>query len=147
MKRLGKVIAIIAMVLSASVFNDLVAQTAQNKNGFLVHLSSGDSQFKIIKALQIAENMNKNGNAVLLYFDTDATYLTLEETEDFIFLEQSYKTLLDRLITSEVDVRVCKGNLMKGLGKTEKDLISGVKLGEPDMFFTFTEGKVISLDY
>lgn len=127
--------------------NDVFAQTSENQNGFLVHVSSGDSQFKIIKALRFADNMNKKGNDILLYFDADATYLTLEETEDFVFNNHSYKTLLRNLASSEVDVRVCKGNLKNGLKKSEKDLISGIEVGDPEMFFSFTDGKIVTLDY
>ncbi len=36
---------------------------------------------------------------------------------------------------------------LKAAGKTEADLAPGVKVADKTQFFTFTKGRIISLDY
>jgi hypothetical protein len=40
----------------------------------------------------------------------------------------------------------CPGCL-KAAGKTESDLMEGVKIADKEMFFNFTTGRILTIDY
>ena len=56
------------------------------------------------------------------------------------------KTQLKKLAERRVILMVCPGCL-KAAGKTPADIAAGVQIADKGAFFTFTKGRIISLDY
>jgi intracellular sulfur oxidation DsrE/DsrF family protein len=84
---------------------------------------------------------------VLVYFDIKGVNVVLRDAEDLAFSHfPGSKMQLDTLLSREVTVMACPGCL-KAAGKTESDLMEGVQVAEKDAFFTFTEGRILTLDY
>jgi predicted peroxiredoxin len=94
------------------------------------------------QAVMMAEDKD-----VLIYFDIKGIELVLNDAQDISYptfptSKESLKQLLDKGIT----VFACPACL-KAAGKSEADLMPGVKLAEKEMFFSFTKGRILTLDY
>ena len=84
---------------------------------------------------------------VLVYFDIKGIEIVLKDSKDVTFptfpsAQESIKMLLDKGVT----VFACPGCL-KAAGKTADDLMPEIKIAEKEKFFTFTKGRIITLDY
>jgi intracellular sulfur oxidation DsrE/DsrF family protein len=58
----------------------------------------------------------------------------------------SAKTQLKKLTERKVTLMACPGCL-KAAGKTATDLAPGIQVADKKAFFTFTRGRILSLDY
>ncbi len=84
---------------------------------------------------------------VLVYFDIDAVDLVLKESEDIEFGHfPSSHTQLKKLLDAGATLMACPGCL-KVAGKSKGDLIPGIELAKREQFFSFTTGRILSLDY
>jgi predicted peroxiredoxin len=94
------------------------------------------------QAVMMAEDKD-----VLVYFDIKGIEVVLNDANDISYptfptSKESLKILLDKGIT----VFACPACL-KAAGKSESDLMPGVKLAEKEAFFNFTKGRILTLDY
>ena len=117
------------------------------RDGVFIHISHGpDEPHRVLMALRMAELMSEDKD-VLVYFDVKAVGLVLKEAPDVQFEEfPSSKTQLKKLAERRVILMVCPGCL-KAAGKTPADIAAGVQIADKGAFFTFTKGRIISLDY
>ncbi|HTX88017.1 MAG TPA: DsrE family protein [Bacteroidales bacterium] len=117
------------------------------KDGILIHISSGyGNSHKVLMALKMALMMSKDKD-VLLYLDIDAVKLVLKDSKDLKFDEfPTLKELLQQLIAAKVMIMACP-TCLKIAGKSETDLIPGVVVARKDAFFSFTKGRIVTLDY
>lgn len=117
------------------------------KDGAFIHISHGsDDLHRALMGLQMAEKMAEDKD-VLVYFDISGIELVLNDSEDFTYsIFPSSKTQLKKLLSQGVTVMACPGCL-KAAGKSESDLLEGVKIADKEKFFNFTSGRILSVDY
>ena len=117
------------------------------KDGAFIHISNGENDLhRALMGLQMAEKMAEDKD-VLVYFDISGIELVLNDSEDFTYsIFPSSKTQLENLLSKGVTVMACPGCL-KAAGKSESDLMEGVKIADKEKFFNFTNGRILSIDY
>ena len=123
-------------------------ETEPPTDGAFIHISHGSGDpHRALMALSMANKMAEEGRDVLVYVDITGVELVLEDSED-ITMEpfESSHTLLGRLREKGVTVMACP-RCLQAAGKSETDLIEGVVLAKAATFFTFTQGRILTLDY
>jgi len=117
------------------------------KDGIFVHISHGsDDAHLLLMGLQMAVKMSENKD-VLVYLDINAVNIAVKDAEDVTYEEfPSSKTQIKALLAKGVNVMVCPACL-KAAGKTEADLMEGLKIADKEKFFSFTKGRILTLDY
>lgn len=117
------------------------------KDGVFIHISHGsDDLHRVLMGLQMAVKMSEDKD-VLVYFDISGIDVVLKDSEDLTYSHfPSTHTQLKNMFDNDVTVMACPGCL-KTAGKTEDDLMEGVKLADKDKFFNFTKGRILTLDY
>jgi len=122
------------------------AQT-QTRDGVFIHLSHGiNDPHRVLMALRMAEIMSEEKD-VLVYFDIQAIEVVLKNALDVQFKEfPSAKAQLKKLADRKVTLMACPGCL-SAAGKTPADLAPGIQVADKKAFFTFTKGRILSLDY
>ena len=120
---------------------------AQARDGVLIHLSHGlDDPHRVLMGLRMAEMMSEDKD-VLVYFDVKAVEVVVKDAPDIQFKEfPNAKAQLKKLAERKVILMACPGCL-KAAGKTAADLAPGVQIADKTAFFTFTKGRILSLDY
>lgn len=117
------------------------------RDGVLIHISHGaDDPHRLLMALNMA-GMMADDHDVLVYFDIEAVNVVLKDAEEvtlphFPSSKMQVRTLLDK----GVHLMACPGCL-KVAGKTKDDLANGIHVADKSRFFTFTEGRILTLDY
>ena len=124
-----------------------VIEQSPVKDGVFIHISHGtDDMHRVLMGLQMAEKMSEDKD-VLVYFDIKGIEVVLKDSEDYTFSHfPSSKTQLESLLSRGVTVMACPGCL-KAAGKTEDDLSAGIKIADKEKFFSFTEGRILTIDY
>ncbi len=116
-------------------------------DGAFIHISKGaDETHTVLMALMLADKFSTS-NDVLVFFDKDGIEMV---TKDAPNLEMdpfdASDEIFERLRENGATILACPA-CMKVSGVEENDLRPGVKLAEKEMFFDFTEGRILSLDY
>jgi len=117
------------------------------KDGVFLHIKSGpDHPHSVLMGLRMAQMMSADKD-VLVYFDVDGINAVLQGAPD-LKMEPfgSSHAMIQDLIDRKVPVYACPGCL-KALGKKPEQLMPGVKVAEKQAFFTFTQGRILTLDY
>jgi predicted peroxiredoxin len=117
-------------------------------DGVFIHISHGaDDAHRVLMALSMANKMADEDRNVLVYFDITGVQTVLKDAPD-LTMEPfgSSRALLGALREKGVTVMACPGCL-EAAGKSEADLMEGVVLAEAEPFFSFTDGRILSLDY
>lgn len=117
------------------------------KEGVLIHLSRGsDDPHRVLMALSMANTMSETRD-VLVYFDIKGIEVVLRDAEEIVYSHfPSSRDQLATLSKKGVPLLACPGCL-KAAGKTPGDLAEGVQVAEQDRFFSFTRGRIVTLDY
>ncbi len=116
-------------------------------DGAFIHISKGPADtHDVLMALMLADKFSES-NDVLVFFDKEGIEMV---TRDAPKLEMeafdSSDAIFRRLVNDGVTILACPA-CMKVSGVDEEDLRAGVKLAEKEMFFDFTEGRILTLDY
>lgn len=117
------------------------------RDGVFIHLSKGpEDPHAVAMALKMA-NLMAADRDVLVYCDLKGINTVLKNATPIVFptfdpSDVQIKALLDK----SVPVFACPGCL-KALGKSPGDLMPGVRVAEKDAFFSFTKGRILTLDY
>lgn len=122
-------------------------QKVCGKDGVLVHIKSGPAQaHALVMGLRMAQLMAET-QPVLVYCDVDGIQAVLAGTPA-VKVEPmgSSDQILADLLKRGVPVYACPG-CMAAAGKTEADLVPGVKMAKKEAFFGFTRGRIVTLDY
>ena len=117
------------------------------EDGLFIHLSSGpDAPRRVAMAMTMAAAFAAD-HPVLIYADLDAVALFVQDAE-MVAVEgyQPVDEQLARLKSSGVMLRVCP-TCLAAAGYATTDLAAGVKLADKREFFSFTDGRIISVDY
>jgi len=117
------------------------------KDGLLIHITEGYSNpHRVLMPLKMATLMAADKD-VLVYLDIHAVELVLKSSKDLSMDGfESLMKMLKTLINDKVGIYVCP-TCLKVAGYSESDLIPGVKLAQKEMFFNFTKGRIVTLDY
>jgi len=137
-----------AGLLALIAFGQAVrAEDKSPRDGVFLHISHGvDKPHRVLMALNMAEIMAESRD-VLVYFDIKGIEVVVKDAPDLTFSHfPASRAQLEKLIEMGIDLYACPGCL-KSAGKTPADLIPGVKVADKDAFFTFTEGRILTLDY
>jgi len=139
-------VLLVIMALFAFTIPSISAQEI-SKDGIFIHISHGtDDPHRLLMALNMASIMVKDHD-VLVYFDIKAVDAVLKDSPDVTFSHfLSSKAQIKNLIKKNVILMACPGCL-KVKGKTKKDLAVGVNIANKEMFFSFTKGRILTLDY
>jgi predicted peroxiredoxin len=123
------------------------ADDAPVRDGVFIHISHGtDEPHRVLMALSMANIMSEDHD-VLIYFDIRAIEVVLRDAPDITFSHfKSSRSQLAALRQKHVTLMACPGCL-KAAEKTEKDLAEGIQLADKKVFFSFTKGRILSLDY
>ncbi|MFV0437069.1 MAG: DsrE family protein [Desulfopila sp.] len=147
MKRLIGIVTVI-FVLGMGM-TDAVTGTAaaSNRDGLFVHISHAkDDPHRLLMALNMA-NMMAEDHDVLVYFDIEGIHAVLKDAEDISFAEfPSSQKALAALKAKGVVLMACPGCL-KAAGKSKEDLAEGIRIADKKVFFSFTQGRILTLDY
>lgn len=131
-----------------SDIKNVVPETLKPADGVFIHLSHGpEDPHRVLMALRMAEIMSEDKD-VLVYFDIKAVHVVLKNSEN-ISMEGDFPNSHDQLallIEKGVELQVCPGCL-KAADKTPENVINGVKMADKESFFSFTDGRILSIDY
>jgi predicted peroxiredoxin len=117
------------------------------KDGIFVHIKSGpDDAHSVLMGLHLAQRMASDRD-VFVYFDVKGINVVLRSSED-LTLEPfgSAREMIADLLSRGVSIQACPGWL-KALGHTPEELLEGVQVADKDDFFTFTAGRILTIDY
>lgn len=121
--------------------------TTESRDGLFIHISHGqDNPHRLLMALSMAAMMSED-RPVLIYFDITGVDAVLADAPDVTYshfapLSQQLTTLRERGVT----MMACPGCL-KAAGKGANDLAPGVQVADKSRFFSFTTGRIVTLDY
>lgn len=122
--------------------------TEDVRDGIFIHISYGpEDPHRVLMALRMAEIMSEDKD-VLVYFDIKAVHVVLKDSPNITMegnFPESHKQLA-ALMEKGVELQVCPGCL-KAAGKTPEDVMEGVNIADKEMFFNFTDGKILTIDY
>ena len=119
----------------------------QVKDGLIIHITEGyNNPHRVLMSLKMATVMAGDKD-IIIYLDINAVQLVLKSSKDLSMdgFEPLMK-MLKTLINDKVGIYVCP-TCLKVAGYSESDLIPGVKLAQKEMFFNFTKGRIVTLDY
>lgn len=140
------------LLLPAAILGALIAplqaEESAPQDGAFIHLSAGpDDPHRVLMALKMAVVMAEGKKDVLVYCDIGAVKLVVKgapEVKHHAF--DTSASLLAKLAEMNVPVRACP-SCLKAAGKTPEDLLPGIKTADRDEFFSFTKGRILTLDY
>jgi predicted peroxiredoxin len=122
--------------------------SAPQGGGVFVHITHGsDDPHRLLMGLQLAATMAEDKKDVIVYCDI-ASVRALTKSAADISLKPfpTLHELLSRLVNLNVPVMACP-TCMKVAGISSTDLRPGVTVATKDRFFSFTNGRILSLDY
>ena len=136
------VIAVVTLALTP-----LLRAETETRDGVFIHISQGTNEpHRVLMALRMAEIMSEDKD-VLVYFDIKGIEVVLKDAPNVQFKEfPSAQTQLKKLAERKVTVMACPGCL-KAAGKTAADLAPGIQVADKKAFFSFTKGRILTLDY
>jgi predicted peroxiredoxin len=127
--------------------NESQAMKEEVKDGVFIHISHGtDDPHRMLMGLTMAERMTADKD-VILYIDITGIDVVLKDSPD-LSLEpfSSSKTLIQNLLKKGITIMACPTCLMAA-GKTPEDLADGISVADKDKFFSFTKGRILTIDY
>jgi predicted peroxiredoxin len=143
-------LAVAALVAGCGEQPQLVMEpevAAPPRDGVVIHISHGpEDAHRVLMALQMAVLMAADHD-VLVYLDIHGIDVVLADSDDLSFSHfPSSQAQIARLLELGVPVYACPGCL-KAAGKTPDDLAPGIQVASTEVFFSFTDGRILTLDY
>ena len=138
-------IGLVALALALTI--PATEKEPQSKDGVFIHLSAGQNDpQRVLMALNMANLMSED-HAVLMYFDIKAIEVALKDAKDLTYSHfPSSSSQLAKLRERGVLLMACPGCL-KALGKSKDDLAAGIQIADKTKFFSFSSGRILTLDY
>ena len=146
----------LTLVLILLVTMSLITPAQQNeskaiqeeiKEGVFVHISHGtEDPHRMLMGLTMAERMSADKD-VILYIDITGIDVVLKDSPD-LTLEPfaSSKTIIKNLLNKGITIMACP-TCLKAAGKSPEDLAEGISVADKDKFFSFTKGRILTIDY
>lgn len=147
MRKILMILLTVSLFLLQCCADEAKKEDEKVKDGVFIHISHGaDDVHRLLMGLQMAVKMSETKD-VLVYFDIAGIEAVLKDAEDYSFSHfPSSLTQIKELLSKGITVMACPGCL-KAAGKTEDDLMNGVKIADKETFFSFTKGRILTLDY
>ena len=145
------VVLIAAFILSGFVLtrgDETIEVTKDEmRDGVLIHITSGpENPHRVLMALQMAVKMSEE-NPVAIYMDIEAVKVFIKSASDLEMAPfPSAFTQLKALNEKEIPIMVCPGCLEAAKISVDS-LMNGVTVANKSIFFDFTGGRIITLDY
>ncbi|MDX9942244.1 MAG: DsrE family protein [Bacteroidales bacterium] len=156
MKRIA-LIALLAFIVSAcnqqpkeTVVKEIEKEIVMGEpatDGVFIHISSGyDDPHRALMPLKMATLMAEDKD-VLVYMDIEAVKLLVKDARDLSHANfESAHTYIRMLLEKNVGVYACP-TCLEAAGYQPEDLMEGIQLAQKDKFFSFTKGRILTLDY
>jgi len=147
----NKIIGFILLILAlAAVYcgREEKQNAEPQRDGVFIHISHGsDDAHRLLMGLKMAVTMAEGGKDVIVYCDIEAVRVLTKTAQDVKFAEfPSLDELLTHLGHLKVTVMACP-TCMKVAGIEAGDLKEGIIVAQRDRFFSFTAGRILSVDY
>jgi predicted peroxiredoxin len=127
----------------------LSSGTAPNdvRDGVFIHITQCyDDPHRVLMPLKMATMMAQDKD-VIVYMDIHAVNMLVKDSKDIEFADfESAHTYIKKLIDLKVGVYACP-TCLKISGFKQDDLMDGIQVAQKDKFFSFTKGRIITLDY
>ncbi len=127
--------------------NNTATHSTNTRDGVFIHVTKGVAdKHEVMMALKMAEHY-MNDRDVLMYFDIKGAEVLSKDAPD-MQMEPfgSSHAQIKKLLDNGVIIMACPGCL-KALGKSEADLMDGIEIADKEVFFNFTKGRILTLDY
>jgi predicted peroxiredoxin len=120
---------------------------ARPRDGVFIHVSHGkDDPHRLLMALSMA-NMMAADHDVAVYFDIKGVEVVLKDAPEVSYAHfEPSGAQLAKLKQAGVPLMACPGCL-KAAGKSPADLAPGILVADKARFFSFTKGRILTLDY
>jgi predicted peroxiredoxin len=117
------------------------------RDGVFIHITQCyDDPHRVLMPLKMATMMAEDKD-VIVYMDIHAVNMLGKGAKDIEFADfESAHTYIKKLIDLKVGVYACP-TCLKIAGINPEDLMDGVQIAQKDKFFSFTKGRIITLDY
>jgi predicted peroxiredoxin len=117
------------------------------RDGLFIHITeSYNDPHRVLMPLKMAVMMAKDHD-VLVYMDIHAVELAVKGAKDLKFADfDSFQSYIKQLADMKVGVYACP-TCLKIAGFKPDQLMEGVQVAQKDKFFSFTKGRIITLDY
>lgn len=117
------------------------------RDGVFIHISEGyNDPHRVLMPLKMATMMAMDKD-VLVYMDIKAVELAVKGAKDMKYADfESFQTYIKKLADMKVGVYACP-TCLKIAGYKPEDLMEGIQVAQKDKFFSFTKGRIITLDY
>jgi predicted peroxiredoxin len=118
------------------------------RDGMFIHLTAAyENPHRVLMAFRMAEIMSEDKD-VLVYCDIEAVKILLKDSEDISMPDMfpSLKESISKLLANGVTIQACPGCL-KVAGKSPEDLMEGIVIADKEKFFSFTKGRIVTIDY
>jgi predicted peroxiredoxin len=117
------------------------------RDGVFIHITeSYNDPHRVLMPLKMATIMSADKD-VLVYMDIHAVELLVKGAEDLNFEGfESAHTYIKQLTDNNVGIYACP-TCLKIAGFIPEDLMDGIQVAMKDKFFSFTKGRIITLDY
>ena len=125
----------------------LPVQADEPRDGVFIHVThAADDPHRVLMALSMAAIMCEDHD-VLVYFDIKGVEVVMKDATDLTYSHfPSSRTQLAALSKKGVTLMACPGCL-KAAGKKPEDLAAGIQVADKKTFFSFTKGRILTLDY
>lgn len=125
----------------------LTVHADEVRDGVFIHVTHGtDDPHRVLMALSMAGIMCEDHD-VLVYFDIKGIEVVLKDATDLTYSHfPSSRKQLAALSQKGVTLMACPGCL-KAAEKKPEDLAAGIKVADKKAFFSFTKGRILTLDY
>jgi predicted peroxiredoxin len=136
-----------AAVLVSVLFVPSAPAQERPRDGVFIHISHGkEDPHRLLMGLTMATRMMDDKD-VLIYMDIEAVRVLLKGAPPVTqkVFEPS-DVLLKKLLEAKVTVMACP-TCLKVAGKEPADLLPGIQVARKEAFFSFTAGRILSLDY
>ncbi|MBN3035552.1 MAG: DsrE family protein [Bacteroidales bacterium] len=117
------------------------------KDGIFIHITAGaDDPHRVLMPLKMATLMAPDKD-VLVYMDIDAVKLVVKDAADVVMEGfDPMSSYLKKLSEMNIGVYACPTCLAVA-GFTPEDLKEGILTADKERFFSFTKGRILTIDY
>ena len=148
LKTTAAALLLILLLVCLLVGQDVKAPISEPAaDGMFIYITAGpDQPHRVLMALQMAALIS-DSLEVAVYCDIDAVKWLTQDAPDLEFSHfPSSHTQIATLVERGVPVMACPGCL-KAAGLTAEQLMPGVMVADKALFFGFTKGRILTLDY
>lgn len=119
----------------------------QARDGIFIHITEGyNDPHKVLMPLKMA-NLMAADKDVLVYMDIKAVELLVKGAADIKSFEfDSYQEYIRQLLEKNVGIYACP-TCLSVAGYKPEDLMEGIQVAMKDKFFSFTKGRILTMNY